>query len=189
MSYTVPAYTEISHFRAPYKNSFMGFGAARADSTSSSRPSIKVGAEGKSFGIGGNRPLPKNAGKIQRPAPKKKGGFTFQDSSGKSTRGGGGGTTGSTSGGGGGTTGDQTTCPENSIIGQSGGCECIEGFAPDAAGEICVKAAAPPPPPPPPPSQAPPLDKAGMSSAVPYVIGAALLGGIFWYAMTPKKVG
>ena len=30
MNYTVPGYTEISHFRAPYKDSMMGFGAAPA---------------------------------------------------------------------------------------------------------------------------------------------------------------
>lgn len=170
MSYTVPAYTEISHFRAPYKNSFMGFGAARADSSSSSRPSIKVGSEGKSFGIGGKRPPPKNTGKVKRPAAPKKGSFTFQDSGGKSTAGGG--------------TADESACPENSILGQSGNCECIEGFAPDAAGEICVKAALAPPPPPP-----PTVEKAGMSSAVPYIVGAGILGAIAWIAMSPKKLG
>jgi hypothetical protein len=215
MSYTVPAYTEISHFRAPYKNSFMGFGAARADSTSTSRPSINVGAEGKSFGIGGKRPLPKNTGLVKRPPPKKKGGFSFLDSSGGKTA------------GGGGAQDDLSACPENAILGQSGNCECIEGFAPDAAGEICVKAPKSCPPnaydvsgrteafPPNFPllrgggcackggfvtdstnencvakgsaDAPPPADKAGLSSAVPYIVGAGILGALAWLAMSPKK--
>ena len=40
MPYTVPGYTEISHFRAPYKDSMMGFGAAPELATSASSSSL-----------------------------------------------------------------------------------------------------------------------------------------------------
>jgi hypothetical protein len=181
MSYSVPAYTEISHFRAPYKNSFMGFGAARSDSSASSpsanrAPGIKIDARG----LRAKRSPIKQIGTPKRQTPQKKGStFTFSDSGGGSTSGGGGGSTSAD---------DQLACPENAVQGSSGNCECIEGFAPDAAGETCVKSA--PASNQPPASNPPPEpEKAGMSSAVPYIVGAGILGALAWLAMSPKKAG